>query len=67
MLGWFQAHMPRKERGLVSRADRGENDTQKMLVDMSTPPRGQAKSVGGLCKAGRVIAPLSFAPTRRFG
>jgi hypothetical protein len=66
MLRWFQAHMPTEERGLVSRADRGENDTQKMLVDMSTPPTGQAKSVGGLCEAGRVIAALSFAPTRRF-
>ena len=46
MLRWFQALMPKEERGLVSRADRGENDTQKMLVDMSTPPRGRAKGVG---------------------
>ncbi len=66
MFGWFQAHMPTQERGLVSRAARGENDTQEMLVAMSTPPSGQAKTVGGLCKAGRVIAALSFAPTRRF-
>ena len=67
MLGWFQAHMPKEERGLVSRADRGENDTQKMLVDMSTPPRGQAKGVCWPCMAARVIATLSFAPTRRCG
>ncbi len=53
MLRWFQAHMPKEERCLLSRADRGENDTQKMLVDMSTPPGGQAKGVGGA--------------TRRFG
>ena len=66
MFGWFQAHMPTQERGLVSRAARGQNGTQKTLVDMATPPSGQAKTVGGLCKAGRVIAALSFAPTRRF-
>jgi hypothetical protein len=65
MLERFQAHLPKEERGLVSRADRGENDTQKMLVGMSTPPRGQAKGVGGPCMAARVAAALSFAPTRR--
>ena len=67
MLGWFQAHMPKEERGLVSRADRGESNAQKMLVDLSTSPRGQAKGVGGPCMTARVIAAPSFAPTRRFG
>ena len=52
MLGWFQAHMPTEERGLVSRAARGENDTQKMLVDMSTPPSGQAKTSAGYARPG---------------
>jgi hypothetical protein len=66
MLGWFQALMATGERGLVLRADRGEDDMQKMLVDLSTPPRGQAKGVGGLRLAARVIAALSFALTRRF-
>ena len=61
MLGWFRAHMPKEERGLVSRAGRGENDTQKMLVDMPAPPPGQTKGGGG------PRAPLSIAPTRRFG
>ena len=67
MLGWFQAHMPKEERGLVSRADRGESNAQKMLVDLSTSPRGQAIGGGGRCMGARVIAALSFAPTRRFG
>ncbi len=67
MLGWFQTHMPKEERGLVSRAGRGENDARKMLVDPSTPPRGQAKGVGGRCIGARVIAAPSFAPMRRFG
>jgi hypothetical protein len=65
MLEWFQAHMLKEERGPVSRADRGENNAQKMLVDLSTPPRGQAKGVGGPCMTARVAAALSFAPTRR--
>ncbi len=67
MLGWFQALMPKEERSLALRADRREDDIQKILVDMSTPPRGQAKGVGGLCMAAPVIAPLSFELTRRFG
>ena len=67
MLGWFQTHMPKEERDLVSRADRGENNAQKMLVDLSTPPRGQAKGVGAPCMTARVIAAHAFAPTRRFG
>jgi hypothetical protein len=67
MLGWFLAHMPKKERGLVSRSDRSESNAQKMLVDLSTPPRGQAKAVDGPCMTARMIAAPSFAPTRRFG
>jgi hypothetical protein len=66
MLGWFQAFMLKEGRGLVLRAHRGGDDMQKLLVDMSAPPRGQTKGVGGRRVAARAIMALSFALTRRF-
>ena len=59
MLGSFQAFMPKKERVLVLCLHRGGDQRQKMLIDMSAPPRRQTKGVGGRRVAVREIAALS--------
>ena len=65
MLGWLRARAPTETRGLDSRANRGQNDTQKVPVELSGPPRREVE--GGLRQfmAAREIA--AIAPTRRIG